>query len=680
MSTSLKAELKAWEAQFRKDNNGKDPSKNDIKKNTQIAEKYKLYAKQKSALSAPKSASTLASSTTQAVPPPVVQPPPAQLASSSFKSPKKPKQSGQLSSSGFASPSKNSTAASAGDGPNHPKYVIANSPSKLRALAASMSNYSPNTSTSSTTQNSNSSSHSHAAMAGGGITIVGSPKKYNPFRSVGAGECSHSPDVDDPLRLNPRARSSVSPKKLGKNLFANELMQLDKSKEERRSSFGLTGAMDGTIFASGAKGPNRTEAGSSASNVFMNDKAKEKRRARVSNEGDKMDLDNPSATEEEDEDDEVLGPSPVKPNPRGITKQFKPLFEADSLPPSSILSLSKVSNNSSSQPAPTVQPPKPKLFQGDVKQLRNVPAPPPPLRRSTSNASSSSVEPQTMASRGIKRPSGGLEPPVAAANKKSTPAANAKNAAPSAAKANGGTVSEGTKAAKPKRSKFRGMDDEDEEELDEDGMETQASILKRLEKGVLVVPLDDSASDGEGEESDAMDDDGGEDIKNPEGLEMEDKAKKDKKKVTTFVVRPVRPHYLKHSSSATAEQHNGPIRAVAGAGDTVGQEQLEEEDRGISTLPGELGSVLSLRSSPVKASKLRERERDLRVKRLLREPGLSHTRRGLTDLEEEDGGEESGGEGARDEDGSDDDWASDPEDGWADLGAGTMDEYDDERW
>lgn len=90
-----------------------------------------------------------------------------------------------------------------------------------------------------------------------------------------------------------------------------------------------------------------------------------------------------------------------------------------------------------------------------------------------------------------------------------------------------------------------------------------------------------------------------------------------------------------------------------------------------SSIPSELVSMLSLRSSPIKkTSLLRERDRDLRVKKLLQEPSAMRKKSsGLADLEI--GSEEDEGEGE-----GDDDWDSDAE-GWKDLGDGVMDGYDD---
>lgn len=81
--------------------------------------------------------------------------------------------------------------------------------------------------------------------------------------------------------------------------------------------------------------------------------------------------------------------------------------------------------------------------------------------------------------------------------------------------------------------------------------------------------------------------------------------------------------------------------------------------------------MLSIRSSPIKRTALyREKERDLRVKKLLQEPTVKEQKTaGLLDMKSEDEGEG--------EEGSDDDWDSDAE-GWKDLGDREMDGYDDD--
>lgn len=90
---------------------------------------------------------------------------------------------------------------------------------------------------------------------------------------------------------------------------------------------------------------------------------------------------------------------------------------------------------------------------------------------------------------------------------------------------------------------------------------------------------------------------------------------------------------------------------------------------GISLLPEELQQLLSLNSSPIKKTNLlREKSRDLRVKKLLHEPSTLKR------------GEESEEDGEGEEEGGDDDWASEAE-GWKDLGDGEMDGWgEDEKW
>lgn len=89
-----------------------------------------------------------------------------------------------------------------------------------------------------------------------------------------------------------------------------------------------------------------------------------------------------------------------------------------------------------------------------------------------------------------------------------------------------------------------------------------------------------------------------------------------------------------------------------------------------TSVPASMLSILSLRSSPIKkTSLLREKQRDLRIQKLLQDPTLRRQHKGLSDLVDEDLNR------SRREAESDDDWASEAE-GWKDLGDGDMDDWD----
>ncbi|GAA5970525.1 hypothetical protein JCM3765_000120 [Sporobolomyces pararoseus] len=126
MSSTLKQELKAWEAAFRTEH-GRDPTKQDIKQNAEIAHKYKEYNKSKQVT--------------------------APIPSNVFKTPTKSRNSRKQTTSttttrdlhgdnpfNASSDASTSTGTKASSNSaakaNGTQYVLANSPSKLRALAA----------------------------------------------------------------------------------------------------------------------------------------------------------------------------------------------------------------------------------------------------------------------------------------------------------------------------------------------------------------------------------------------------------------------------------------------------------------------------------------------------------------------------------------------------------------
>lgn len=453
--------------------------------------------------------------------------------------------------------------------------MIANSPSKLRALAAAHSTSSPN----------------HRSKNGNAVgVVIGSPRKDNPFR-VGGGS-------DE--------TAGASPKKAGRNLFGGE--------EVGRGTEGKGSMGWESVFSGPRRGSSASVEGRSRGTSVM---------------------------ELDDGGDESLGPSPVKPSANGKARAFKPLLP----PPPSISALKVVP---------------PKLFESASASFSVTLA-----TDSDSKPSSSKLKPSHHPSllplRGTKRPSA-LALPFDSEQLVEGPTEDE------------GTKKKGKKVVKPrvrkaKRARLLGAGEEEEDvEMDEVGRETQASVRRRNEKGVLVLELDEEGEEGEEGRTDRV------------------------------VIHPRRPYF---KSRTTDVDEDGEEDDEGGGGsqgslfyrDTA--DLLSSQDPRLSapsydsddesshrpshlididpTIPSDLVSMLSLRSSPIKkTSLLREKDRDLRVKKLLQEPSVCGKKKmGLEDLVDE-----KGSEGEEEQGGSDDDWASDAE-GWKDFGDGAMDGYDD---
>ena len=360
-------------------------------------------------------------------------------------------------------------------------------------------------------------------------------------------------------------------------------------------------------------------------------------------------------------DDEAIGPSPVKPSARG--KSYKPLFADDPEP----------------APKPTS---KPKPFQGDISHLRE--APKPKLVASTSGVASKKRTGASLFD---------LDQPL----RKSTTAPNESqydawtgdgDDAPSKGKkgkkGKGTAMPRAPPKGKSKPTKFSApavAQADDEVELDEDGVETKASVQRRSERNRRVLDLDDSDDDGDDEEDmDAGDAD-----------EREAAGEAPPPKKERVVVHPIRPYFRRDQDDDGADdarsapgslfyRDNADLLSssqLAPHSQSQGDAAMDTGESLVDDLDADLAAMLELRSSPIKKTALlREKGRDLRIKKLLDEPSLHKPRKGLADLEDEGGSDEGA---VAVEGGSDDDWASDA-DGWKDLGDGEMDGYDDEVW
>ncbi|GAA5939431.1 uncharacterized protein JCM15063_006177 [Sporobolomyces koalae] len=391
MSTTLKQELKAWEASFRHEH-GRDPTKQDIKLvpdigafdilsrlpcdaahcRTRTARKYKDYNKSKAR-------------------------PPA------FATPTKPRPSRHPTSRPdvpappFGSPSKStsnkkkpSTTTTTG---REAQYVLANSPSKLQQLAAMHSRSSPNklqfrsqqepfasTSNSNNSlpsnmiERNNDTAHKRVAPA----DHDRSPKKaVNPFAS---------PKKREIVTISPMSRGTT----LFQDFERREREKLAHQPKNRRTQAGMgwghasepitrsneldeVDAFFGGGISSSSLTKNRTLdrstfPSSSASNPFLAPS-----QAPSTTSTSPRDSTRP-LNEDPDDDDEVLGPSPVKRSTsQNPSKPFTPLFD-DPLP----VPLATTRSNSFSRTDS-----KPKLFATSLRINHDDPSSAPTLSNLT---------------------------------------------------------------------------------------------------------------------------------------------------------------------------------------------------------------------------------------------------------------------------------------------------------
>ncbi|GAA5996956.1 hypothetical protein JCM5350_000002 [Sporobolomyces pararoseus] len=395
MSSTLKQELKAWEAAFRSEY-GRDPTKQDIKQNTEIALKYKEYNKSKQAA--------------------------VSVPSNVFKTPTKSRNSRKQSTSSTTTrdtlsdnpfiassdaSTSNTTKASSNSElkSNGTQYVLANSPSKLRALAAMHSTTgSPNrpsgpnwlnatastSSTSASTSSSNapssrqskpSSSSSSTASVPPPTDFNRSPRKaLNPFAS---------PKKKEVVTIQPPSR--------GTTLFGDfeklerERLKKKKSRVKVKSGMGWGHASD-VLESLEERGGGESEKMEvdEVDDFFGGGNSAKKRYATTSTTNSTSSLapsilspsklattnqSNPflpsqpsrESNNEGEEDDEMLGPSPVKPSSFQRTssfgfdhsKPFKPLFDDTPAP--------SLSAQSGVPAAPQESSSKPKLFTTSLR-------------------------------------------------------------------------------------------------------------------------------------------------------------------------------------------------------------------------------------------------------------------------------------------------------------------------
>ncbi|KAM0790678.1 hypothetical protein ACM66B_004537 [Microbotryomycetes sp. NB124-2] len=628
---TLRDELKAWEASFRAQH-GRDPTRQEIKDTPDIAAKYKLYQQSKSSKSDARQGSSRSHK-------PAIAVATSSTSNSRVDKPTTPPKRTKLQTNGHDNPTSSST-----------RYVVATSPSKLRQLAASHS----------TSGSPNRLQSTVRAIE----TTTTSPfkKKSQPVEAVRTSPSKHNPFASN----SPRKRSRPSGAGGGRNLFAIEieaqrqkddeaqlrrdLLDIDEAERKSRRAVGKTGKGIGW----GSADVPISNGGS----IFG--RAKDKLASEPKGKSSAMEVD---SDEEDDENDQLLGPSPVKPSTSQSTRP-------------SLGSLFDVSTSTMrlSPPAP------PKLFSTSLqgfqssRQARNA-------RTSTPNGLTTSL-PGDQSVRGIKR----------------------------------------SKSSLAFDEEMPKEDDEDEEDVVNSGKRTKKKGATAAKRKSAVKATTNSRARAGRDEMDVEAEDGASHAtarQNADVVEIELEEQDRAGQVEKIVVRPSRAlHELqkdldrKRKGKEKAVDDEMAMKEDGGEDDEAEEEwsdrdelslfsqirnrasnpaqvrteddpdDQEQENKVVVDLPDDLAAMLSFRTSPVKKTlRRREQEKLDKVRGLLKEPGYNKKRRGLLELEDEDlnASEKTGKEGeavvaGQVELGSDDDWESDVE-GWKDLGDGEMDDY-----
>ncbi|GAA5828561.1 hypothetical protein JCM5353_004187 [Sporobolomyces roseus] len=668
MSTSLKQELKAWEAQFRQEN-GRDPNKTDIKANLDIAKKYKEYSKSK-----------------QPPPPPLVKAPPV------FKTPTKPRPSTSRQSHSTSSDAvtvAHSTTTNGGSPTKRlsangkskePQYVLANSPSKLRALAAMHSTSGspnrpsgPNWLTASTSASTSSTSHSKPAQSKSkslqqpplASTNTSPRKALNPFAS-------------------PKKRETVviAPPSRGTTLFGEfEKQERDRMKKKKKqggikvkSGMGWGHASDAIDRGTGME---LDEVDSFFGASPSSSSAKPIQPSTM--------MANPFLSpapvvqvEEEEEDDELLGPSPVKPpsqfrrslsstsfgfDSSTINKPFKPLFGDP--PPASTSSQSQSQSQSKEVEMKPSAPPK--LFETSLRTGRIDSVEPTNVRglkRSTS--SGAGVLKKKGSGGGVDEMDGLLEDGDDDFYADALDSLE-KGDSDDGKKGKGGKRKRVTAARGRGRGKGKGKGKaRDEEQVEEEELDDEVRV-ERDGRGGLVLDLRVDGVEGEegGETRERIkvhqqgrdrrargrpreEGEGMEVDQEGEGQDEEEFARDD-------------GYLLSRPQNRSIVSSERPRPAVSPPPPALG-----------ASLPTDLASLLSIRASPTKST---ETAKDRQVAKLLREPtelARQRKRGGLLELADEEVGNEDEDEGEEEIEG-DDDWDEEV-DGWKQAGD-AMDGY-----
>lgn len=357
------------------------------------AAKYKEYNKGKTASVSVKHSVSSSSSTV---------PHSSSRAADVFKTPPKPRQKKQHVQTEDEKARddlqmKDGAAGSSNGTETGTTYVIANSPSKLRTLAALHSRSgSPNKVGSANARSADllgvrSSRQHENDESASQVNVVGSPKKYNPFASSSTSSSVTAPGSHH----NSSARRSPS------SLFGAELARQERQRADlRRNGHRHQGREDTSanepwesIFAPGKKqaarprtsqpiltsGPS-AQAASSSSRLHAT-------RSSASTTMDIDDADQSTISATAADIAPALGPSPVKPVAPG-QKAFKPLFDTSAV----------TTKAPSLATIPTSTKAAKKLFESDISSLK----------RSTSGDGSGANSTGPNAARGTKRALAGV--------------------------------------------------------------------------------------------------------------------------------------------------------------------------------------------------------------------------------------------------------------------------------
>ncbi|KAK4052396.1 hypothetical protein OIV83_002198 [Microbotryomycetes sp. JL201] len=636
--SSLRDELKAWEASFRAEH-GRDPTRQEIKDTPDIARKYKLYQQIKTGKLDANQGGKRQQRATEA------------LSSSSDRvdRPTTPNKRARQYTEGRT---KQSSAT---------RYVVAASPSKLRQLAESHS----------TSGSPNRPQTTVRAIA----TTTTSPfkKKALPVEALRT----------TPSRYNPFAASS--PKKRprdsgggGKNLFAQEIAAqqrkdeaqlrrdlLDIDKAERNSKRVPGGTAKGRGWGSG------DAVSRSGSKIFADEQGQE-----LSSRGKEVAMDVDS--DDDEENAQFLGPSPVKPS----------LGSQSNRPRSSIGNLFETTTTTSSVTSSTAPR---KLFSTSLQEFQNSRE---GKKAVTANANCRSAARNVAAGpwRGVKRSKTGLgfdEDASGEEGGKSDREDEQNMKSGKRYRKRATSTAKRNRDPKPNG----GRDRQDEMDIgDENDDASTSNAIRKADHNVVEIELDDQDEAGKTgkivvRQSRALYELQRDLARKRKGknkmIEGEDKSENINNHREEIAGGTDEERGQDEWSDRDEQSLFSQVRSrvnnhaqVGVAGTIEGEEQ---ENKIVINLPDELASILNLRTSPVKKTlRQREREKLNKVRGLLREPGFNKKRTGLLELEDEDI-QGANGDGPtiaekQVEMPSDDDWESDVE-GWKDFGDGEMDDY-----
>ncbi|KAK4057066.1 hypothetical protein OIO90_001966 [Microbotryomycetes sp. JL221] len=651
---SLQDELKAWEASFKLEH-GREPSRQDIKAAPDIAAKYKLYQKSKTT-------SATTTTTTKRV----------AASDATSATPRKERASGttkQVSTTANSNEHQQQT------------YVLAQSPSKLKQLAVRHSTFrSPN-------------KQPVDGREKRDVVMMTSPSKFNPFASSSSSALTSQPYLSE-------TKTDLTNSQ--RNLFAHEILRRQTRDEQKRKELLGTGTWKRAHRTQGgASDEKRKDTKTDKDNLFLVDPTA--RTTKERQEQQHMDIDRQDHLKQsnaaEDDDDEILGLSPVKPAITTVMAgSSKPVGLFDSLTrANTFASTSSLSSSLSSLPPPPL-----KLFNKKLQQFKGS-----RVAEITSAADgeqrASRDHPGLHKLRGVKRNNSvvefdqdvteeagsederGLVSEASEVsdsehqNRKSTKSKRTRTRTKGSSKPRRVTTSESTRDDKKASTRTRTAGSAAfklEIEPDEENGVVKKILVrpprplheyrKRVDKVAQGVKNKDK---GKGKAVD-VDEEG--DVMFDEQLasqvsEEDDLSDRDDVSLLRQVDRQRNRHAFVTSDMAHSTLEH-----------TTRHDDDDDDDEPTIDLPADLAAILNLKSSPVKKTlRRREREQQERVRALLLEPSVVRRKTGLLDLQDEDDNPDQSEEGSNDmrhfDVASDDDWDSDAE-GWKDLGDGEMDE------